>query len=90
MTPGLWQATCGIQYSSRVIEGYSSLWLLNVFLLIIQLIGLREQVQEHPIIHGKIYGFRLRLSLSRQPIESFLAKNRRDPTACIESIVPTI
>ena len=35
-----------------------------------QLIGLREKLQENPIFHGKIYGFRLRCSHeSRQPIE---------------------
>ena len=33
-----------------------------------QLIGLREKLQEHPIFHRKIHGFRLRCSLSRQPI----------------------
>ena len=35
-----------------------------------QLIDLREKLQEHPIFHGKIYGFRWRFSLSRQPIDS--------------------
>ena len=28
-----------------------------------QLIGLREKLQENPMFHGKIYGFRLRFSL---------------------------
>ena len=36
---------------------------------IIQLIGLREKLPENPIVHGKIYGFRLSCSLFCQPIE---------------------
>ena len=36
--------------------------------LMSQLIGLREKLQENPIFHGNIYGFRVRFSLSR-PIE---------------------
>ena len=36
----------------------------------INLIGLREKLQEHPILHGKIYGFRFRFSLSCQPIDT--------------------
>ena len=35
-----------------------------------QVIGLRENKQENPIFHGKIYGFRLRCSLFSQPIET--------------------
>ena len=34
-----------------------------------QFIGLREKIQENPIFHGKIYGFRLRFSLFYQPID---------------------
>ena len=34
-----------------------------------QLIGLRENLQENDIFHGKIYGFRCRFSLFCQPIE---------------------
>ena len=36
---------------------------------IFQLISWRDKIQENPIFHGNIYGFRLRFSLSRQPIE---------------------
>ena len=36
----------------------------------IQLVGLREKIQEHPIFHGKIYGlYGLDFPLS-QPIEA--------------------
>ena len=37
-----------------------------------QLIALREKLQEHPIFHWKIYGFRLRVSLFSQPIEPWI------------------
>ena len=32
-------------------------------------IGLRENLQENPILNGEIYGFRLRCSLENQSIE---------------------
>ena len=38
--------------------------------IIIQLIGLRGKLQENPIFHGNINGFRLRFSLSRQAMSS--------------------
>ena len=34
-----------------------------IFLPTFQWIGLRENLQESPILNGKIYGFRLRFSL---------------------------
>ena len=45
-----------------------------------QLIGLREKLQEKTIFHGNIYGFRLRFSLSRQPINGGYLPSDEDPT----------
>ena len=33
------------------------------------MVGSRETLEENPIFHGKIYGFRLRFSLFCQPID---------------------
>ena len=43
-------------------------------LSIVQLIGSRENLQENPIFHGTIYGFRVRFSLFCQ-LESFMASS---------------
>ena len=48
---------------------YTILGGINVDQYQFQFVGLREKIQETPIFHGKIYGFRLRFSL--ESIDNF-------------------
>ena len=52
-------------------NGGLSMFILGKWGLSIQLSGLGEKLQENLIVHGKIYGFRLRFSLFCQPSDTY-------------------